>query len=73
MVTRRQILKGAVAGGAGLLLAPTGISSQVKAQGQGIGPVDVPPFILDRPVTTADRLKAAANARAAGLKPGAAG
>ncbi|MGI6209727.1 MAG: multicopper oxidase domain-containing protein [Anaerolineae bacterium] len=73
MVTRRQILKGAVAGGAGLFLAPKGFSGQAQAQGQGIGPADVPPFLLDRPVTTADRLKAAANARAAGLKPGAAG
>ncbi|NPV09170.1 MAG: multicopper oxidase domain-containing protein [Anaerolineae bacterium] len=72
MVTRRQVLKGALASGVGLVLPLKGLTATVQAQGQGTGPGELPPGILKRPVTPADRMKAAANARAAGLEPGVA-
>ncbi|MHB0877514.1 MAG: hypothetical protein ACYC5O_15865, partial [Anaerolineae bacterium] len=70
MVTRRQVLKGALTAGVGLVLPLKAMGGVARAQGpEGTQP----PYTLHRPVTPADRATAAANAAAAGMKPGLAG
>ncbi len=70
MFTRRQILKGTVVGGLGLLVPLGSVSMPALAQE---GEALPPEVILDRPVKPADRAAAARAARMAGRQPGVAG